>query len=188
MWSLILAAYGNKLFYQFEKAPGWFADDYYQVRITASPPAVSTAQMEQLLLKEVLGACFALEARRIETPLPGFSLTIAETGVKFHAVAHAVPPATGDGTIHFSDMADLVPWLNQFYYAGKEYGVTRPVRDATGLRGTFDIPVPDPQPGSGINLLAELARLGIRAQPAPGVAIKYQIARVNRLTGSCTLP
>lgn len=47
MWTMVLPAYGIKVYEQFQGAPQWFADDYYQVHIAASAPVASKAQMEQ---------------------------------------------------------------------------------------------------------------------------------------------
>lgn len=187
MWNLILPAYGLKIPSQFQGAPGWFGDDYYQVRIVAAAPAASRTQMERSLLQGVLTRCFALRVRRVDRQIPGYALEIAPGGIRFPRVAKAVPPRTA-GVVHFADVATLAVWLNQYYYGGKLYGVTRPVHDATGLSGIYDIPVPFPQPETGTNLLAVISRLGLLVKPAPGTATSFDILHVDHLSTSCVLP
>lgn len=188
MWDLLRDAFGVQIYRQFRGAPRWFTDDYYQVRLTAVPPASSPAQLKKSVLRGVLASCFSLDVRPVETPTAGFTLVVAPEGVKFQRVLKAVPPRDSDGVLHFENVAKLVLWLNQYYYASRIYGVTRPIADGTGLTGTFDIPVPFPKPGSGVNLMAVVRQLGFEVKSAPGTARWFDILRVDHLTASCTLP
>ena len=75
--------------------------------------------------------------------------------------------------------------LNQFYYDGKLYGMVRPVHDATGLHGTYDIPVPWPAPG--MNLLAEMGKLGLEVKSEPGTQHLLYVVHIEHLRTSCTI-
>ncbi len=89
--------------------------------------------------------------------------------------------------VHYANVAQLALGLNQYYYGRKRYGVTRPVHDATGLTGTYDIPVPLPEPGAGTNLLAVIGRLGLEAKPAPGLETRFDVLHVDHLRESCEI-
>lgn len=189
LWELVLRAFGLKIYSQFQNAPAWFADDYYQVRVVATAAVASRAEMEQTLVRQVLEHCLSLRVRRDATQVPGFALVIAPGGIKFHRVKKAAPPLDlATRLVHFPEVGPLATWLNQYYYGGKEYGVTRPVHDATGLKGTYDIPVRLPQPGSETNLLAVIGRLGLAVKSAPGVETNYVILHVEHLRTSCFIP
>src|SRR6185437_3230832 len=187
MFELLGMAYPYKSFKQILNAPMWFGNDYYQVHIEAAAPVASTAQMHQALLKEVLVRCFGLNVHAVDRDVPGYALVVADGGIKFRRIATAVPPVS-DGVLHFDNLTNLAAWLTGFYYDNKSYGVTRPVRDATGLSGVYDIPVAMPQRGSGTNLLAVVGRLGIRFKPAPGAATVFDVSSVDHLTKSCFVP
>ncbi|MGH9472955.1 MAG: hypothetical protein ACRD1M_09455 [Terriglobales bacterium] len=69
-------------------------------------------------------------------------------------------------------------------YNGKRFGVTRPVSDATGLRGFYSIPFPSgPEPGT--NLRAVIGRLGLRLIPDQGKETRLNILHVDHLHTHC---
>lgn len=104
---------------------------------------------------------------------------------KISVVLKPRPSRTISGIVHMPTMGDLMSMLNQFYYDGKLYGMVRPVHDATGLHGTYDIPVPWPAPG--MNLLAEMGKLGLDVKSEPGTQHLLHVVHIEHLRTSCTI-
>jgi uncharacterized protein (TIGR03435 family) len=184
----IFAAYGLDNPSQILNAPVWASYDAYSFDIAAESPT-PRAEMDTRLLRNVLARCFALKVREDSKPVPGFALTISPRGIKFPVAKPGSKEQAYrvvDGIQHFSRISQLVEFLNQFYYQGKLHGVSRPVHDATGLTGSFDIPIAWPEPAE--NILAALATLGLEVKSAPGVEKTLGITNIDHLRTSCVLP
>ena len=182
---MIQQAYGLKFESQMEGAPEWMAWDRYNFEVASASP-VSRSQMDQVLSRRVLAQCFSLRTREVTKTVPGYALVVAPGGIKFPAVKKPSPYHFEKGVGHLSTLPQLATVLSQWYYDGKLYGVTRPVQDATGLRGFYDIRwtvMPEP----GTNLLAALGPLGLQVKPAHATETKLQILHIDHLRTNCEI-
>jgi uncharacterized protein (TIGR03435 family) len=178
-------AYGITIQSQIEGNPDWMSWDQYQIRIASASPIHQTKQA-RALLRRVLAQCFSLRVRRVAKSVPGYALVVAPGGVKFHASATRPPFRVADGIEQLPSLQRLASVLSQYYYDGRLFGVTRPVRDATGLRGFYLIPFPaSPEPGT--NLLAVVGRLGLRVKPVRGTESTLRILHIGHPVGACSL-
>jgi len=178
-------AYGVRAQSQITGNPDWTSWDRYQIEIASTSP-MTTTQMQQVLLRKVLDQCFALRVREVDKPVPGYAIVVAPGGIKFPAVSKKPPFSISEGTEILSGLPQLASVLSQYYYDGKLFGVTRPVRDATGLRGYFRIPFPV-APEYGENLLSMLGGLGLRVISSPGVELQLQVLHIDHLRTGCYL-
>lgn len=186
---LVALAYGLRYPYpQMQSLQRWMTFDLYNFEVASTAP-VSRTQMSHVLFRSVLERCFSLRVREVTKAVPGFALVVAPGGIKFSALNRkpsADPP--NEGIVHLPTLQNLADALTADYYSGKRMGVTRPVRDATGLDGFYSIPFPfGPQPG--INLLAWIGRLGLRVipDPEPATDTRLQILHLDHLSTNCAL-
>lgn len=183
---LLWSAYGLQSESQIEGAPEWMFWDRYNFHVASTVP-VSRTQMNQILLRRVLDQCFALDARLVATAVPGYALVVAPGGIKFHAVAKKPamgPPRNGIG--HLTSPAQIAGEMTQWYYQGKRFGATRPVRDATELHGLYDIQFPV-MPQADTNLVAALGSLGLAVKPEAATETRLQILHIDHLRTNCVL-
>lgn len=182
---IIDTAYGLDFEMQATGYPhSWIAFDAYRFDVATTAPA--SRQQMRLLVRQVAAKCFQLRVHQTVKPVPGYALVVAPGGIKFPAVSPgSKPPPPGGGNYHYQTVPQLLRFLNQSYYMGKAYGVTRPIHDATGLTGTYNIALPIPDVGT--NVLHELAPLGLEVKPAPGAERSLKILHIKRLATSCSL-
>lgn len=181
---VINTAYGIEFDWQATGYPNsWITFDTYRVDIATTAP-VSRQQM-QLLVRKVAAKCFQLRVHQTVKPVPGYALVVAPGGIKFPTVSPGSKPPVGGGNYYYQTIQQLLRLLNQSYYMGRAYGVTRPIHDATGLTGTYNIALPIPVPGT--NLLHEIRRLGLEVKPAPGAEKSLKILHIHHLTKSCIM-
>jgi uncharacterized protein (TIGR03435 family) len=116
------------------EGPDWLRDVWFDVQAKTSGPATETDL--RLMLRNLLEARFGLKFHKEARVLPVYALTVAKSGLK-------APESTSEGTFsieprngpvfvaHHARMADLAQGLSG------EAG--RPVVDATGLQGRYEI-------------------------------------------------
>lgn len=182
---LVDLAYGIEIADRVEGDPDWMGWDNYHVEIVAAAP-VSRTQMNQVLLRRALERCFSLDTVFITKAVPGYALVVAPGGIKFQPVKEPPPFRIVDGIEDLTTLPQLATTLSQYYYDGKLFGVTRPIRDATGLSGYYNIPFPA-SPEFGENLLAVIGRLGLQVKPEQGVETKLKILHIDHLRTSCVI-
>jgi uncharacterized protein (TIGR03435 family) len=116
------------------EGPDWLREVWFDVQAKTSKPATETEM--RLMLRKLLADRFALKFHKEARVLPVYALTLAKSGSKLQE-------STGEGTFsieprngpvfvaHHARMADLAQGLSA------EAG--RPVVDATGLQGRYEI-------------------------------------------------
>jgi uncharacterized protein (TIGR03435 family) len=93
------------------------------------------------------------------------------------------------GIYNFGSVRDLVTWLNRYFYLGST--LRHPVRDGTGLKGTYDIRL---KLGAGVfpsraPLLALVRKeLGLDATVSSGHKTYVVIDRITHLRGEWASP
>lgn len=119
--------------YQLQGLPVWASSDIWDIDARSESPSTMRQKME--LLQALLADRFQLKFHRETKELPQYKLVIAKNGPKLKLAKDSGPDATriGRGLIenHHMNLAELPDWLKG------ELG--RPVVDATGLTGSFDI-------------------------------------------------
>jgi uncharacterized protein (TIGR03435 family) len=197
--------------YQLD-APKWLDSD--RVDIVAKVPAGATKEDLLPMLQNLLIERFGLAAHREQRDLPVFSLTVTKGGPKLAAAGsntgHFPPPGfpalpggaaegisawgTAEGSLRMTgksqSTADLTDYLQNF--------VSRPVRDATGLKAKYDFTleftpenmrpagalspappqVPDDQPVTVFEALQN--QLGLNLEPGKGSVSVLVIDRVEK--------
>jgi uncharacterized protein (TIGR03435 family) len=178
---LIQRAYDVKSFQV--SGPGWISSDRYDVH--AKLPSGATTDQVPAMLQTLLADRFRMAFHRDSREHAVYALTVGKNGIKIPAAgaggADNKQEKKSEAAFHFSrkmTMAELGDFLGRF--------VDRPVVDATGLTGPyqveFDIPAEDLKrakmaaegvhggdsagdPAGGSVIFASLQQLGLRAEP-----------------------
>jgi bla regulator protein blaR1 len=152
---LVLAAYNLRL-RQLSGGPNWVSEDKYDMEAKAPEGVISGGPLDRakvdqmrLMLQAFLVERFKLKVHKEVRESPIFALVVAKGGPKLTKanrdctviadVASEKCHSFGGGgrislTAQSIDMADLADYLSFSYSAGQ-----RPVINATGLSGLFDI-------------------------------------------------
>ena len=116
------------------EGPDWLREVWFDVQAKTSKPATETEL--RLMLRNLLEVRFGLKFHKDARVLPVYALTVAKGGLKAPESAtegtFSIEPRNGPVFVaHYARMADLAQGLSA------EAG--RPVVDATGLQGRYEI-------------------------------------------------
>ena len=177
---LIQQAYQVKAFQV--SGPGWISSDRYDVH--AKLPSGATTDQVPSMMQALLADRFRLAFHRDSREHAVYALSMGKNGIRMPVAgagaAEDKQEKKSDAAFHFSrkmTMTELCDFLGRF--------VDRPVVDATGLTGAyqveFDIPAEDlkrakmaaegghgdsaADPAAGSVIFASLQQLGLRAEP-----------------------
>ena len=167
----IREAYGLRP-YQVAGGLAWLNDDRFDIVAKASGPA-SKAQL-MLMLKSLLAERFHLTFHIETKEMPVYSLTVAKKGLRVHEVKD-----DGHGTQIGGDPAHAFTARNisMAQFAGtlsRIPQVDRPVLNATGLKGLFDLALDyatddTSTDSAGPSIFTALQeQLGLKLEPARG--------------------
>jgi uncharacterized protein (TIGR03435 family) len=117
-------------------APAWLSDDGFDIVAKASAP-VDDVQL-RLMLRTLLTERFGLKVHTTRKELPVYALTLAPGGPKFKTSTTEGSPSFGnDGR---ANMTAKRVSMSEFASKISE-PLGRPVVDATGLKGRYDIQI-----------------------------------------------
>ena len=161
--NLIVIAYGVK--YDRISGPAWIGQDHFQVM--AKLPVGSTKRSTPEMMRQLLADRFELRVHSEKRPEMVYELVTGKQGLKLRPAA----PGTSQGSFGWpgqvfcractlTHLADFISGRN-VPAAGSEaqgeefveHKIDRPVVDATGLAGVYDIDLQWTPPG-GLNLSA----------------------------------
>jgi len=128
---LIFSAYGIP-HWRLSGGPDWLESDTYD--IAATFPATTPQDQVKIMLQTLLADRFKLVIHREMKDSAVYALVVAEDGPKLREAAdgrHSTNNGRGHLDIHYVDLAGFATFLT----AAED----RPVVDATGLKGYFDI-------------------------------------------------
>jgi uncharacterized protein (TIGR03435 family) len=136
---LVNSAYGTR-FDHITGGPGWMDSDLFDIAAKADP--ATTEAESRLMLRALLEERFHLVSHHEQKTVAAFELHLAKGGPKFELTpegstdrqgCYGTPPACHRFTL--SDLAGMLPNM-------APNDIDRPVVDATGLSGRYDIPFP----------------------------------------------
>jgi uncharacterized protein (TIGR03435 family) len=169
----IREAYGLRP-YQVAGGPGWLNDDRFDI-IAKAPGPASKAQL-MLMLKSLLADRFHLTFHVETKEMPVYSLVVARKGLRLHeATDEAGGTQIGGDAAHPFTARNI----SMAQFAGslsRVREVDRPVLDATGLKGLFDLTLDfaadDPtstDTAAGPSIFTALQeQLGLKLEPTRG--------------------
>ena len=135
--------------------PDWIKSQRYD--IVATLPPGSTEKQIQVMLRNLLTERFKIELHREQKPLPVYELTVAKNAFKGKPAEHADIRISFGGKGRKLTGADSMSGLA----ATLTNMLDRPVLDATGIQGTYDLNLewtPDErEAGSVIAMKARIA-------------------------------
>jgi uncharacterized protein (TIGR03435 family) len=134
--SIIQWAYGYGMDdYRISGGPSWIESERFDIE-GAAPNPVATDQL-RLMLQTLLEDRFKLSARRETKDLPMFSLAIAKNGPRFVQSPPGADKARGGAFIRGFRITGQAATMQQLTNVLSSV-LHRPVRDETGLSGSYD--------------------------------------------------
>ncbi len=148
------------------EAPGWLDAERYDITAKAAGPS-SDGEI-RLMLRTLLAERFHMAVHRETRMLSAYSLTVSKTGAKLKASEPGAriwnDSRNGHLDAHGMSIADFTDVLAD--------RMDRPVADATGLSGRYEIALdwtPEDSPaasdGTGTSIFAALENVGLKLVP-----------------------
>jgi uncharacterized protein (TIGR03435 family) len=145
------------------EGPSWLREVWFDITAKAGTPAVESEL--RLMLRRLLADRFGLKFHKEPRFMPVYALTLTKDGPKFREAAtegaFSIEPRTSAVFVaHHARMADLAQGL------ADEAG--RPVIDATGLHGQYDLRMdltPYLRDGPGLLFTGLQDLLGLKLEP-----------------------
>jgi len=163
--------------------PTWLSEDRFD--ITATSPADSTRESQELMLRALLRDRFGLVVHHETRPLPAFSMTIAKRGVQMKKSADGGESRCAGApqervytafNCRSTTMADLAKELSS---RGGTYFWVTPVVDQTNLGGAWDFGLKfTPRPVTGATIAAGSEAISIFDAVDQQLGLKLELTKL----------
>jgi uncharacterized protein (TIGR03435 family) len=189
--------------------PGWMDTERFEIR--ANVPEGATKEQFRTMLQNLLAERFKLTVHHENKEMPGYELVTGKSGPRFKESAEAtantpatLAPASGGPKLDAEGFPILPPGVSQIVVKGRARRQTtnetmdkfvtflsnqvgRPVADATGLKGKYDIvlawSVGAPSTGDeqGISIFTAVQGLGLKLVPKTGMVEMLVVDHAEKL-------